>query len=105
MQKYNKKQTTKLNKEESNKKAETNENCFMQENPTEFLIDNYTFNNLSKEYSLTDIIDDKGLESCISLSSNSESYNKSISQNDSQTNSNFIGTNRNKSQTKLIIVG
>ena len=102
---YNEKQSTKLNSEQSNKKAETSGNCFMQDTPTEFLLDNYIFNNLSKEYSLNDKIDDKGLESCLSLSSNSESYNRSISQNDSQINSNFMGTNMNKSETKIIIVG
>ena len=75
------------------------------DNPTELLLEDYSMNFVPKEYSLSDIVDDKGIESCLSISSNSESFRRSISQNDSQTYSNFTGINKNKSHTKLIIVG
>ena len=75
------------------------------DNPTELLLEDYSMNFVPKEYSLSDIVDDKGIESCLSISSNSESFRRSISQSDSQTYSNFTGINKNKSHTKLIIVG
>ena len=102
-QMYNGKQSTRLNKEESNK--EIQETFLDKDNPTELLFEDYTINTVSKEYFLSDIVDEKGLESCLSINSNSESFSRSISQNDSQTNSNFTGINKNKSHTKLIIVG
>ena len=94
-----------MNKKIDQSNKEKKDNIFYDKNPTEFLFEDIALNIVSKEYSLSDIVDEKGIESCLSISSNSKLYRLSITENDSQTDSNFTGNNMNKSQIKKIIVG